>query len=136
MPAKGRLSKAASALAREAARTESPERSYSSGSDYRPRQWHRVDETQTQPLALLPGAEGAATYAEAASKEHMHGDISAPADTSDALRALRAEVGDLKLQVGRLEVELVSARAQPQIAPALAGAPQNRRRGTTECAAR
>ncbi|KAG1672788.1 hypothetical protein FOA52_002776 [Chlamydomonas sp. UWO 241] len=79
-------------------------------------------------LPALPGAPGAATDAEASSK-HLHGTasnhISASADTTDAFRALSAVVDDLRRQVGRLEKELESARAQPQIAPPMVvGAPQ------------
>ncbi|KAG1655451.1 hypothetical protein FOA52_003931 [Chlamydomonas sp. UWO 241] len=78
-------------------------------------------------LLALPGAPGAATDAEA-SAQHLHGTasnhISASADTADAFRALSAVVDDLRRQVGRLEKELVSARAQPQIAPLMVGAPQ------------
>ncbi|KAG1653577.1 hypothetical protein FOA52_008024 [Chlamydomonas sp. UWO 241] len=122
-------SKAAGALvARAATATESPVGSGSSESDSRPRHRACFDEAQTTLLAL-PGASGASTDAEASS-QHLHGTasnhISASADTTDAFRALSAVVDDLKRQVGRLEKELVSARAQPQIAPpmAMVGAPQ------------
>ncbi|KAG1658353.1 hypothetical protein FOA52_003687 [Chlamydomonas sp. UWO 241] len=122
-------SKAAGALvARAATATESPVGSGSSDSDSRPRHRACFDEAQTTLLAL-PGASGASTDAEA-SLQHLHGTasnhISASADTTDAFGALSAEVDDLIRQVGRLEKELVSARAQPQIAPpmAMVGAPQ------------
>ncbi|KAG1659094.1 hypothetical protein FOA52_013740 [Chlamydomonas sp. UWO 241] len=120
-------SKAAGALvARAATATESPVGSGSSDSDSRPRHRACVDEAQTTLLAL-PGASGASTDAETSS-QHLHGTasnhISASADTTDAFRALSAVVDDLKRQVGRLEKELVRARAQPQIAPPMVGAPQ------------
>ncbi|KAG1653368.1 hypothetical protein FOA52_002025 [Chlamydomonas sp. UWO 241] len=122
-----RLWAAGALVARAATATESPVSSGSSDSDSRPRHRACVDETQTTLLAL-PGASGAATDAEA-SAQHLHdtsasNHISASADTTDALRALSAEVADLRRQVGRLEKELVGARAQPQIAPAPVGAPQ------------
>ncbi|KAG1656924.1 hypothetical protein FOA52_015317 [Chlamydomonas sp. UWO 241] len=122
-------SKAAGALvARAATAAESPVGSGSSDSDSRPRHRACFDEAQTTLLAL-PGASRASTDAEASS-QYLHGTasnhISASADTTDAFRALSAVVDDLKRQVGRLEKELVSARAQPQIAPpmAMVGAPQ------------
>ncbi|KAG1656705.1 hypothetical protein FOA52_006489 [Chlamydomonas sp. UWO 241] len=85
--------------------------------------FHSVQTT----LLALPGAPGASTDAEASS-QHLHGTasnhISAAADTTDALSALSAVVDDLRRQVGSLEKELVSARAQPQIAPRIVGVPQ------------
>ncbi|KAG1666680.1 hypothetical protein FOA52_013592 [Chlamydomonas sp. UWO 241] len=95
---KRKHSKAAGALvARAATATESPVSSGSSDSDLRPRNRACVDETQITLLAL-PGALGAATYAEAV--QHLHGGasnhISASADTTDAIRALSAAVDDLK----------------------------------------
>ncbi|KAG1666897.1 hypothetical protein FOA52_013531 [Chlamydomonas sp. UWO 241] len=95
---KRKHSKAAGALvARAATATESPVSSGSSDSDLRPRNRACVDETQITLLAL-PGALGAATYAEAV--QHLHGGasnhISASADTTDAIRALSAAVDDLR----------------------------------------
>jgi hypothetical protein len=120
-------SQAAGALvARAATATESPVSSGSSDSDSRPRHRACVDETQTTLLAL-PGAPVATTDAEE-SAQYLHGaasnHISASADTTDDIRALSALVEEFRRQVGRLEKELVDARAQPQIAPAPVGAPQ------------
>ncbi|KAG1661658.1 hypothetical protein FOA52_007539 [Chlamydomonas sp. UWO 241] len=95
---KRKHSKAAGTLvARAATATESPVSSGSSDSDLRPRNRACVDETQITLMAL-PGALGAATYAEAV--QHLHGGasnhISASADTTDAIRALSAAVDDLR----------------------------------------
>ncbi|KAG1658809.1 hypothetical protein FOA52_003340 [Chlamydomonas sp. UWO 241] len=95
---KRKHSKAAGVLvARAATATESPVSSGSSDSDLRPCNRACVDETQITLLAL-PGAPGAATYAEAV--QHLHGGasnhISASADTTDAIRALSAAVDDLR----------------------------------------
>ncbi|KAG1661982.1 hypothetical protein FOA52_007154 [Chlamydomonas sp. UWO 241] len=118
-------SEVAGALVARAATVTDSVSSGSPGSDSPPRHRACVGETQNQ-LPALPGALGAATYAEAA--QHMHGGasnhISALADTTDPLRAILAGQADLRGLVGGLVDREASARAQPQNAPTHVGATQ------------
>ncbi|KAG1680412.1 hypothetical protein FOA52_015503 [Chlamydomonas sp. UWO 241] len=101
-------------------------------------QFHRarlVVDGERNKLLALPGAPGAATYAEAA--QHLHGGasnhISASADTTDAIRALSAVVDDLRDLVGGLVDREASARAQPQNASTHVGATQIADAGHSSC---